>query len=209
MSAGHWGGVPLADVLDKQELSGDGLILVEGHDTHKALPETTSQAGCSWIFTRAQIEKAGAFLATEMNGVPLPRDHGAPVRLLVPGWYGCTGAKWVQKIALLPKDAKPTKQMREYASRTHQRRPKLARDYLPAEIDTAAPPIRVEEWEKDGNRTLHIVGIVWGGDRPVKGLLIHISGQDPVPVSNFAQRHTGRGRSGATNGSRTGRAGTF
>ena len=36
-------------------------------------------------------------LAYEMNGVPLPPQHGFPLRLLVPGWYGMTNVKWLTR----------------------------------------------------------------------------------------------------------------
>jgi DMSO/TMAO reductase YedYZ molybdopterin-dependent catalytic subunit len=38
-------------------------------------------------------------LVDEMNGVPLPPQHGAPLRLVVPGWYGMTNVKWLVRIA--------------------------------------------------------------------------------------------------------------
>lgn len=38
-------------------------------------------------------------LAYEMNGRPLEPQHGAPLRLLVPGWYGMTSVKWLTRIA--------------------------------------------------------------------------------------------------------------
>ncbi len=37
-------------------------------------------------------------LAYEMNGRPLPREHGHPVRLIVPGWYGVNNVKWVEEL---------------------------------------------------------------------------------------------------------------
>jgi DMSO/TMAO reductase YedYZ molybdopterin-dependent catalytic subunit len=37
-------------------------------------------------------------LAYEINGQPLPPQHGYPVRLIVPGWYGMTNVKWMQRI---------------------------------------------------------------------------------------------------------------
>jgi DMSO/TMAO reductase YedYZ molybdopterin-dependent catalytic subunit len=37
-------------------------------------------------------------LAYEMNGEPLPVGHGAPVRLIVPGWYGVANVKWLNRI---------------------------------------------------------------------------------------------------------------
>ena len=37
-------------------------------------------------------------LCYEMNGVPLPRSHGFPVRLIAPGWYGVANVKWLTHI---------------------------------------------------------------------------------------------------------------
>ena len=36
-----------------------------------------------------------------MNGAPLPPQHGAPLRLLVPGWYGMAQVKWLTRIDVL------------------------------------------------------------------------------------------------------------
>jgi DMSO/TMAO reductase YedYZ molybdopterin-dependent catalytic subunit len=40
-------------------------------------------------------------LCYEMNGVPLPREHGFPVRLIAPGWYGVANVKWLTRIELI------------------------------------------------------------------------------------------------------------
>lgn len=37
-------------------------------------------------------------LAYEMNGQPLPPQHGSPLRLVVPDWYGMTSVKWLRSI---------------------------------------------------------------------------------------------------------------
>jgi DMSO/TMAO reductase YedYZ molybdopterin-dependent catalytic subunit len=50
---------------------------------------------------RALLE--GTILAYEMNGVPLPTEHGRPVRALVPGLYGMMNAKWVVDIEVVDK----------------------------------------------------------------------------------------------------------
>ena len=39
-----------------------------------------------------------ALLAYEMNGAPLPPDHGFPLRLIVPGWIGVANIKWIGQI---------------------------------------------------------------------------------------------------------------
>ncbi len=40
-------------------------------------------------------------LAYEMNGGPLPPQHGFPLRLVVPGWYGMTNVKWLERIEFI------------------------------------------------------------------------------------------------------------
>jgi len=41
-------------------------------------------------------------LAYEMDGKPLPREHGAPLRLVIPEMYGYKGVKWLQQVNLVP-----------------------------------------------------------------------------------------------------------
>ena len=49
----------------------------------------------------AELSGGEAILAYEVNGVPLPPQHGFPVRLVVPGWYGMTSVKWLARITLV------------------------------------------------------------------------------------------------------------
>ena len=46
----------------------------------------------------ADVRESGALLAYAMNGAPLPVRHGAPVRLVVPGWYAVASVKWLTDI---------------------------------------------------------------------------------------------------------------
>ena len=187
MSVASWTGVPLERVLKRiVPAARASQVLVSGIDEHSVL-DPGSVPGASWIFTRDQLRDAGAFLATEMNGAPLGRDHGHPLRLVVPGWYGCTAVKWVNEIALVDDEAPATDHMREYAGRTHQdgpEPPKRARDFQPATIDPAAVAVRVEKTDAGGGRGIRyrIVGIRWGG-RMTRALRIRLRpDQAFVPV---------------------------
>lgn len=177
MSAAQWSGVPLADVLALvQPTSGATRVLISGFDQHTHV-STHSTNGASWVFTLQELEDAGAFLATHMNGQPLPPDHGAPVRLICPRWYGCCNIKWVNEIELVGDDVPSTAQMREFASRTHQTAAhNLARDFAPATMQQAAMPVRVEKWRVDGQILYKIIGIMWGGSTPTDALTIRFDG---------------------------------
>jgi DMSO/TMAO reductase YedYZ molybdopterin-dependent catalytic subunit len=190
ISTADWEGVPLAALLDRvKPSSGASRVMVSGVDDMSATPRT-SVPGASWIFTRDELQRA--MLAVRMNGAPLPRDHGFPVRLIVPGWYGCSGIKWVDRVELVPDEAPATTQMEEFAARTHQPFDSreiasslragtalLARDFIPAVIDTAAMPVRVEKWLVDGRITYRITGIIWGGSTPTNALSIRFKTSEP------------------------------
>ena len=139
MSAASWDGIVINDLLKMLSRTSDATrLLVSGFD-EPAVSSTHTTRGASWIFSFDELLEAGAFLATHMNGKILPPDHGAPLRLYIPGWYGCTAIKWVNELRLVGDDEPATAQMREFASRTHQRGvPDLARDYRSALADQAA-----------------------------------------------------------------------
>ena len=170
MSVANWTGFPLPAVIEQLEGGRSGRrVLISGADP--AGPSVTSVPGASWIFSRDQLEHA--MLAVRMNGAPLPRDHGAPARLIVAGWYGCACIKWADRIDFVEDDAPATTQMREFAARTHQAPgARLARDFEPAVIDTAAMPIRVEKWRAGERIEYRITGIIWGGSKPTNALSI-------------------------------------
>ncbi len=189
ISVASWGGVPLTDILENSSArSQASRVLVTGFDQY-ATKSMTSVPGANWVFSIGDLKAAGAFLATEINGNPLTGDHGAPVRLMVPGWYGCACVKWVTAISFMDDTAEATSQMQEYAARTHQKGvPAAARDFQPATIDQAAMPIRIEKWLVEEKIKHRVVGIAWGGNTPVKALLIRFNPEeDYVLVDNFVQ----------------------
>jgi DMSO/TMAO reductase YedYZ molybdopterin-dependent catalytic subunit len=51
--------------------------------------------------TLQQASLHDVLLAYEMNGAPLPREHGAPIRLIIPEMYGYKNVKWVARIDLV------------------------------------------------------------------------------------------------------------
>ena len=173
MSVCEWDGVLLSDVVSRLRPSpGATSVLVAGMD-HEGQRSTDSIGGASWVFTVASLDRLGAFLAIRMNGEPLPLDHGAPVRLVVPGWYGCTWIKWVTEVRVTTPDEPPTSQMKEFAGRTHQAgRFDLAREYASADIQAAATPIRIEKRRGPTGLEYRVVGILWGGDRRIDRLAI-------------------------------------
>ncbi len=65
----------------------------------------------------ADAMRDDVLLAYELNGRPLPPQHGFPVRLLVPGWYGMTSVKWLRSITAV---AEPFEGYQMWAYRLRQ-----------------------------------------------------------------------------------------
>ena len=191
MSVAEWDGVPLASIVARLKLaSGATGVLVSGRDYR--VRSADSLPGASWVLPLASLERLGAFLAVRMNGEPLPVDHGKPVRLVVPGWYGCAWIKWVDELKLVGEREPATSQMREFAGRTHQTaRHDVAIDYTPPDIHAAAMPVRVEQ-RRATALDYRVVGIVWGGTKPLQRLAIRFGADDswtpfsicPMPTSH-------------------------
>jgi DMSO/TMAO reductase YedYZ molybdopterin-dependent catalytic subunit len=189
LSVADWSGVSIATVLEMCKPARKATqVVISGFDRYSA-GSTTSIPGADWVFGLEQIKSSNAFLATDMNGEPLTRDHGAPIRLVVPGWYGCTCIKWVNEIRFVDDAVEATSQMQEFAGRTHQQgKPRLARDFRPATIDQAAMPVRVEKWLVDGKIKYRVAGILWGGSQLIRALEIRFNPEeDYVRVDSFSQ----------------------
>jgi DMSO/TMAO reductase YedYZ molybdopterin-dependent catalytic subunit len=190
LSAANWSGIRLADVFDRvRPMSTARLVRITGLDEERAR-SVTSTPGASWVFTRDELDRSSAFLALGMNGARLTPDHGAPVRLLVPNYYGCSCIKWVSRIDWVSGEEPATSQMIEFAARTHQDGiPRLARDYQPPVIDLTAMPIRVEQWsvtENGRERIVYrVVGLRWGGAVRQAPMTIRFKSSEPfVPVDD-------------------------
>lgn len=89
----RWRGVPLKAVLDLAGVRPDAVeVLATGLDD--------PVEGKGHVRHAIPLSKAldDALIAYEMNGVPLPPDHGYPARLVVPGWVGIASIKWLGDI---------------------------------------------------------------------------------------------------------------
>lgn len=93
----RWTGVPLATVLRHAGL-GDGAVQVMpvGLDA----PYVDGGVNHGRVRRPLPIDKAldDALIAWAMNDEPLPRDHGFPARLVVPGWVGIASIKWLGEL---------------------------------------------------------------------------------------------------------------
>jgi DMSO/TMAO reductase YedYZ molybdopterin-dependent catalytic subunit len=88
-----WGGVRLHDVLAH----------VRPHPEADALRFVSAEDPYDDFLTMTQASLPDVLLAYEMNGKPLSRAHGAPLRLVIPDMYGYKNVKWLRRIELVPR----------------------------------------------------------------------------------------------------------
>ena len=92
---GEWTGVPLRDVLELAGITDDAVsVLLVGQDTES--PED----GFRRVVPVEKATHPDTLLAYALNGDTLPRDHGYPLRALLPGWVGSSSIKWLSHIVV-------------------------------------------------------------------------------------------------------------
>ncbi|MCT4640825.1 MAG: molybdopterin-dependent oxidoreductase [Bacteriovoracaceae bacterium] len=183
MSVANWDGVTVEELFreDKEGNSFFGLAKIHPNATHvviEGFDESTntkwnrlfgveSTPGASWIFSIEELKKQKAFFATKMNSQELTEDHGYPVRLVVPGYYGCASIKWVNRIKFFkPHTNLATEdQMQEFSDRTGQDGvPKLFKDHKPPHIHLSSTLVAAEKWQSDSGKVRYkLNGLIWGG----------------------------------------------
>ena len=95
ISNGEWVGTSLRDVLTLAGIRDNAVsVLLVGLDTES--PEN----GFRRVLPVERAMHPDTLLAYALNGEPLPRDHGYPVRALVPGWVGSSSIKWLGRIVV-------------------------------------------------------------------------------------------------------------
>ena len=104
LSASEWTGVPLATVLNEAGLTDKSLFIrAEGWD--HGLPATAAEGTQPFFYDKGlAVHKAlhpDTILAWAQNSQLLEHLHGAPVRLLVPGWSGNWSVKWLRRLEVM------------------------------------------------------------------------------------------------------------
>ena len=114
----EWTGTPLRALLDEAGIR-DGAVDVvfTGHD--RGL-----QGGVDQLYERSlpvsDATREEVLLAYAINGRPLPPQHGFPLRLIVPGWYGMTHVKWLRSITVTDRTFGGYQQATAYHFRTSE-----------------------------------------------------------------------------------------
>jgi DMSO/TMAO reductase YedYZ molybdopterin-dependent catalytic subunit len=167
----RWRGVRLSTVLHRAGLTDAAVdVQPEGLD-----PEyVTGGVNLGRVRRPLPIGKAlhDVLLAYEMNGRPLPADHGFPVRVVVPGWVGISSVKWVG-----PVEVSATPLFSPWNTRFY-------RMFGPGQPDGAGAPLTAVgvksafelPWDArvPGDREVVLRGRSWSGHGPIRAVEVSI-----------------------------------
>jgi DMSO/TMAO reductase YedYZ molybdopterin-dependent catalytic subunit/rhodanese-related sulfurtransferase/glyoxylase-like metal-dependent hydrolase (beta-lactamase superfamily II) len=98
VSTAEWAGVPLTEILDRAGLASQAReVVFRGADSGSP-EEGAAPIPFERSLSAGDARGSEALLAYAMNGEPLPLEHGYPLRLIVPRWYGVASVKWLTGI---------------------------------------------------------------------------------------------------------------
>jgi DMSO/TMAO reductase YedYZ molybdopterin-dependent catalytic subunit len=96
MGTAEWTGTPVWPLLEEAGIRDDAVEVVF-YGADRGIGDEGEEAFARSL-TLEELRRPEVILAYEMNGRPLEPQHGYPVRLLVPGWYGMTSVKWLARM---------------------------------------------------------------------------------------------------------------
>jgi sulfane dehydrogenase subunit SoxC len=191
----EWTGTPLAPILEEAGVAPGAVeVVFTGHDRG-------IQGDVEHDYERSlpleEVMREEVMLAYEINGIPLPPQHGFPLRLIVPGWYGMTHVKWLRSITVVDEPFRGWQQATAYHLRDSDEDPgRPVTRILPRSL--MVPPglprfIPRERFVKAGPCLLE--GRAWSGLAPIERVEVSVDGAETwhdaelsEPVSEFAWR---------------------
>jgi len=164
-------GVRLKDVLEKAGIDASAVLHVRATGAD-APPKPTVPAFVRSVPLARALDPS-TLIATKMNGEPLTLAHGAPLRLVLPGWCGDHWVKWLTSLRVQKEEADG------FYMQTAYRMP------VPGETDKTRPattfPVKSiigapADGAKGALGPQHVVGIAFSGDAPIKQVEVSIDG---------------------------------
>jgi len=166
-----WSGTALAPILEEVGILEDGIeVVFFGSDEgEEEVREIKMRQNFARSFSIADAMRPENLLCYEMNGAPLPKGNGFPVRLIVPGWYGIANVKWLKRI-----EVRDTRYMGRFMARDYVTIREEKRNGKSVWMETSVGRTQIKSLAAKVTRVgekYRIYGAAWG--RPVK--LVEVS----------------------------------
>jgi DMSO/TMAO reductase YedYZ molybdopterin-dependent catalytic subunit len=172
----EWTGAPLASLLKEchpLDSAIEAVFFGADEKVEKIRDKDYLQNFARSLSLRDVLKRDDVLLAYAMNGQPLEQGHGAPLRLIVPGWFGITWVKWLTRIELLDRRYMSKYMAREYVTiRGEERDGKtIWRETSVGPMDVKSVVARVVR-RKDGS--LRVTGAAWTDGTPLQRVELKI-----------------------------------
>jgi DMSO/TMAO reductase YedYZ molybdopterin-dependent catalytic subunit len=181
----RWTGTPLAPLLREAEPFKRG-IEVGFFGTDGGKEEDRNKKEYAATFSRglhvADAMRDDILLCYELNGEPLTPAHGAPVRLVVPGWFGIAWVKWLQRVEVLDRRVMSKYMAREYVTvRGEERGEKTA--WRETSIGPMLVKSMIARAEKLRDGTVRLRGAAWSDGTPLAKIELKVDDGPWQPVT--------------------------
>jgi len=193
----EWTGVPLRALLDRAGLAENACeILLEGADcgTPKEQPIPPGPISYARSLPRAKAIGPDVLIAYQMNGRDLPRDHGFPVRAIVPGHYAMASVKWLTRIQAVHEPFQGYWQTSDYAYWASMDGKPVRRALAEMKLKSEIARPRVYETLAP-NRIYPVSGAAWTGETDVTEIAVSTNGGQTWALAEFldpVRRHAWR-----------------
>ena len=197
VSNAEWTGVPLRALLELAEVREDACeIVFEGADrgTPKEEPIPPTPISYVWSLPRAKALQPEVLIAYQMNGRDLPRDHGFPMRAIVPGHYGMASVKWLTGIRAVREPFHGYWQTSDYAYWGSMDGKPVRRALGEMQLKSEIARPRVYETLVP-NRIYTVSGAAWAGETVVTEIAVSTDGGQTWAEAEFldpVRRHAWR-----------------
>jgi DMSO/TMAO reductase YedYZ molybdopterin-dependent catalytic subunit len=197
VSNAEWTGVPLRALLERAGLAEDACeIVLEGADRGmpKEEPMPPIPISYTWSLPRTKALRSEVLIAYQMNGRELPRDHGFPVRAIVPGHYGMASVKWLTGIQAVREPFHGYWQTTDYAYWAMMEGKPVRRPLGEMQLKSQIARPRVYETLAP-NRIYTIYGAAWSGETDVAEIAVSTDGGRTWTQAEFVdpvRRHAWR-----------------
>ena len=173
VSTARFGGVPLDTVLDQAGVR-PGTVEIRFEGADRGTPRgQADRIAYERSLLLADARGHDVLLVTSMNGSRLTEEHGAPVRLLVPGWYGMAAVKWLRRIEALDRPLQAHYQTRQY--RYYADEPVGSPDAPPVRtMRVNSVVIRPASGDVIGPGPHVVRGAAWSGDASIAAVEVSI-----------------------------------
>jgi DMSO/TMAO reductase YedYZ molybdopterin-dependent catalytic subunit len=188
---------PLRALLERAEVREDACeIVLEGADrgTPKEEPIPPTPISYVWSLPRAKALRPEVLIAYQMNGRDLPRDHGFPVRAIVPGHYGMASVKWLTGIRAVHEPFHGYWQTSDYAYWAAMDGKPVRRALGEMQLKSEIARPRVYETLVP-NRIYTVSGAAWAGETEVTEIAVSTDGGRTWAEAEFldpVRRHAWR-----------------